>query len=81
MINILTQTCDIDKSIKIYDERDKPAPNSYKVEKQIGTQGVPKYSMAKKLPGRMQSLEKSSVLPSPFHYTVKTDSVLPTNYK
>lgn len=37
--------------------------------------------MGKKLPGKIQSLERHSALPSPFHYTVKTESVLPTNYK
>mmetsp|Transcript_9879 Transcript_9879/g.11165 ORF Transcript_9879/g.11165 Transcript_9879/m.11165 type:complete len:192 (-) Transcript_9879:28-603(-) len=37
--------------------------------------------MGQKLPGRIQSLEKSAALPSPFHYTVKTDSVLPGKYK
>lgn len=29
----------------------------------------------------MQSLEKKSVLPSPFHYSIKPESVLPTKYK
>jgi hypothetical protein len=37
--------------------------------------------MGKKLPGKIEFIEKGSALPSPFHYTVKTDSTLPTNYK
>ena len=37
--------------------------------------------MGRKLPGKIQSLERQSALPSPFHYTVKTESVLPTKYK
>jgi hypothetical protein len=67
--------------VKVYDNRNKPAPNSYNVVKSLGSQGVPRYSMGMKLPGRMQSIEKASVLPSPFHYSVKTGNVLPTNYK
>lgn len=75
------QKCDIDKGIKIYDDRDKPGPNSYHVEREFGSQGKPKFSIGKRLPGRIQSLEKQAFLPSPFHYSIKTDSVLPSKYK
>ena len=33
------------------------------------------------MPGRIQSVEKRSFLPSPFQYSVKTDVVFPTKYK
>ena len=57
-----------------------PAPNSYRPDKPLGNQGVPKYSMGKRLPGKIERLEKQSFLPSPFEYSVKTNSVLPTKF-
>jgi len=37
--------------------------------------------MGKRLPGKIQLLEKNSFLPSPFQYSVKTEYVLPSKYK
>ncbi|CAI2368256.1 unnamed protein product [Moneuplotes crassus] len=68
-------TCDIPIGIKIYDDRDKPCPNFYKAKK------YPQYSMGKKLPGMIEILEKSAELPSPFHYKIKTEYVLPSRHK
>lgn len=73
--------CDIDRNITVFDDRNKPGPNLYSPDKNTVRKTFPKYSMGKKLPGKIQSLERHSALPSPFHYTVKTESVLPTNYK
>lgn len=37
--------------------------------------------MGKRLPGRIEFLEKHSFLPSPFEYSVKTEIVQPSNFK
>lgn len=65
----------------MFDNRDKPGPNTYSPNRAFANKNFPKYTMGKKLPGKIQSIEKAFELPSPFHYTVKTDCVLPTRHR
>lgn len=43
--------------------------------------GSPRYTIGKRLPGKLQMIQKQSFLPSPFQYNVKTDVVAPSKFK
>jgi hypothetical protein len=73
--------CDIDKNITVHDDRSRPGPNWYSPDKNTVKKHFPQYSMGRKLPGELESIERKTALPSPFHYTVKTESTLPTKYR
>jgi hypothetical protein len=66
----------------VYDNRNVPGPGVYQPDKPLGNRsGSPQYTIGKRLPGKIQALEKQSFLPSPFQYSVKTDIVAPSRYK
>ena len=72
------QTCDITKGVRIFDQRQKPSPSSYRFEKPLGRER-PQYSFGLRLPSPNDP--KNPAHPGPSNYLVKPQTVLPGRYR